>query len=226
MFAKLSELLRSPDPPGSRLRDEAARYGRDCVHKRQSVDSIIRQFAGERALTPDLRLIDETMSIVLTAYFDELAREARRDPVTDLPNRAAFDKALLVEIARAKRYSRQLSLIIADVDDFKLINDSLGHPAGDRLLAQIGEVLRRTLRRTDHVFRFGGDEFAALCPETSSPYLIGALRRVEENLKGIEECDARLSWGLATCPVDADDPTTLIEIADQRLYEQKRQRKC
>jgi diguanylate cyclase (GGDEF)-like protein len=211
--------------PAARLHDEAIRCGRNCARQRHSVESIVRFLANERAFVTDARLVDEALSAVLTGYFDELVVEALRDPVTGLPNRAAFEKALNVEIARAKRYSRELSLIIADVDDFKLINDRLGHPSGDRVLAQISEILQKTLRRTDHVFRFGGDEFAALCPETSSTYLMGALRRVEENLRGITECDARLSWGLATCPGDADDASTLIEIADQRLYEQKRRRK-
>jgi len=224
MLSRLSELLRSQTAPAA-LREEAIRCGRNCARQRQSVESIVRFLANERTIVTDGRLVDDALSAVLTGYFDELVVDALRDPVTGLPNRASFEKALLLEIGRAKRYGRELSLIIADIDDFKLINDRLGHPAGDRVLAKVGEVLSKTLRRTDHVFRFGGDEFAALCPETSSQYLIGALRRVEENLMGIIECEARLSWGLATCPADADDAETLIGIADQRLYEQKRRRK-
>lgn len=92
--------------------------------------------------------------------------QARHDELTGLPNRRAFVEALSAEIARVRRSGSPLSVVVADLDNFKDINDAFGHPAGDTCLVAIGCVLRDTLRQYDSCFRWGGDEFALVLPET------------------------------------------------------------
>src|SRR5436305_1676198 len=98
-------------------------------------------------------------------------REARRladvDALTGLHNRRYFHETLLREVARAHRYSRKLALIVFDVDDFKHVNDRVGHLAGDAVLAEVAERVRSVLRRADVPCRVGGDEFAVMMPEST-----------------------------------------------------------
>jgi diguanylate cyclase (GGDEF)-like protein len=96
------------------------------------------------------------------------ARElAELDPLTSLHNRRLFYEFLAREIARARRYERSLSLIVFDVDDFKRINDRIGHPAGDAVLIAIADCVRSVVRETDIACRYGGDEFCVIVPESS-----------------------------------------------------------
>ena len=158
----------------------------------------------------------------LAQHNHALTAAARRDALTGLPNRAAFEQHLQDEIARARRYGRTLALALFDVDRFKLINDRFGHPAGDEALRLIARVLQSSLRQSDAVFRYGGDEFAALCPETPREVMARVLERLEENLRGLgDERRADLlsvSWGVAAWPADATEITELLRVADARLY--------
>ncbi len=159
-----------------------------------------------------------------------LAERAECDPVTELPNRAAFNRKLRDEIERAQRYRRELSLVLFDVDRFKSVNDQFGHQAGDRILAQVARILKSSLRQSDAVFRYGGDEFAAICPETSGDAVARALLRLESNVKAwhfesslSEHLD--VSWGVASFPADSTEETDLISKADERLYTCKKARR-
>ena len=98
---------------------------------------------------------------------------ARMDFLTGLPNRRAFDEYLKTEMNRAIRYGRHLSLLIIDIDNFKSVNDSLGHQWGDRVLQEIASILKRNVREPDFIARFGGEEFAVILPETE---LAGAVQ--------------------------------------------------
>lgn len=222
----------------------------------KEVETIFRDAAGIRMAANDaLRRYAERMSkdeliefqSVLSAKLDELlATEIRRlierralawaeqseyDPVTALPNRAAFNRKLRGEIERARRYHRGLSVVLFDIDRFKSVNDRFGHPAGDRILAEVAGVLKSSLRQSDAVFRYGGDEFVAVCPETSGDAMANALRRLESNMPALrieprlqghlaEHLD--ISWGVASFPADAAEEDELIRIADDRLYAYKR----
>ena len=97
---------------------------------------------------------------------DQAEHLARHDELTGLPNRRAFTETLAAEVARVRRSGSPLSVVVADLDAFKRINDTYGHPAGDACLASIGGVLRETLRQYDSCFRWGGDEFTLILPET------------------------------------------------------------
>lgn len=96
----------------------------------------------------------------------ELAEQAIRDPLTGLTNRRYFDEALAQHIETARRYDRPLSLVLFDLDEFKVLNDTCGHEAGDIALKTFARLLLQTARKADIICRIGGDEFAVILPET------------------------------------------------------------
>jgi diguanylate cyclase (GGDEF)-like protein len=210
----------------------------DLATLRSSVNDIARRRAHELSKDQLIELqsglnarLDELFAVEIERLIERRAlavsEQAERDPVTTLPNRAAFDRRLRDEIARARRYGRELSVVLFDVDRFKSVNDQFGHPAGDQALLQVARILKSSLRQSDAVFRYGGDEFAAVCPETSGAAMAHVLRRLDSNLRvpGIEAHSSRqlgLSWGAASFPADAVEEGELIRIADERLYDCKR----
>ncbi|HWP59645.1 MAG TPA: GGDEF domain-containing protein [Candidatus Acidoferrales bacterium] len=110
-------------------------------------------------------------------------QEALRDPLTGLFSRREFERRLEIEFARAKRYRRRLSLLMLDIDNFKQVNDTHGHPWGDRVLARIAEDLQRQTRLSDLVCRFGGEEFVIILPETDLEDAALVANRVREAIK-------------------------------------------
>jgi diguanylate cyclase (GGDEF)-like protein len=158
----------------------------------------------------------------------ELSHAATVDPLTGLFNRRHFATRIEEEIERARRYSLELSLLLIDVDDFKRLNDELGHLAGDYLLRQIAEVLKRSVRVFDVCTRFGGEEFAILMPGSGvNNAMIVAERiraRVEQASRetGLLPAHLRItvSLGLATLGTDPT-PHELIARADRALYRAK-----
>jgi diguanylate cyclase len=167
----------------------------------------------------------------VVAYFDratsELAHEARHDQQTGLLHHQAFVGELELELQRATRYGHGLSLVFIDLDRFKEINDTLGHPAGDRVLKRLGRLLRESLRGSDLAGRMGGDEFAAYlveADEEAGPHLLARLTDRMDELIAVEELPAGCSFsaGVAHFPDEAGDADALFRLADQRLYEAKR----
>ena len=159
-------------------------------------------------------------------HLEEQRQKALQDPLTGLPNRAAWDERLELEVARQQRYGGQLLLAVLDVDHFKRINDSFGHLAGDRVLKIIANELRRRLRKTDFIARFGGEEFALLLPETPGD---SGLKLLDSLRSGIQECpfhfkgariEVTLSGGLANF-AEKDIAENVFERADQALYQAK-----
>ncbi|MEO6724468.1 MAG: GGDEF domain-containing protein [Blastocatellia bacterium] len=156
-----------------------------------------------------------------------LTQMAELDPLTQLPNRAAFERRLHNEAVRARRYGRDFSLVLFDVDNFKSVNDRFGHMAGDQVLAGVARELQLLLRQSDAVFRYGGDEFIALCPETSPPATNALLKRLEDNLHNYPAqpeltAGISVSWGISSFPADTADVDELIRLADRRLYDCKK----
>jgi diguanylate cyclase (GGDEF)-like protein len=152
--------------------------------------------------------------------YEAEALRSRRDRLTGLPNRRAFDERLGVELARAQRYDRPLSLCLLDLDGFKGINDRLGHPAGDEVLRAVAEILK-TSRQADDCFRIGGDEFAILMPETAAEAARIAAERIAADVRDANLGDGELnaSFGLAT-GTDRDE-SALLEATDRALLEAK-----
>ena len=164
----------------------------------------------------------------------ELRAEAKADVKTGLANARHLREVLAHELDRAARYQRPLSLLVADLDFLRDVNNNHGHLAGDAVLAGIGDVLRTELRQTDIPARFGGEEFCVVLPETSATkatQLAERIRRaVEERLfeaGRAEPLRVTVSVGVATFPADADGAEELLGAADGALYEAKsRGRNC
>jgi diguanylate cyclase (GGDEF)-like protein len=167
------------------------------------------------------------MAIVSAQQMEALRVLAEQDPLTGLPNRRAFMRDLENEVERARRYGHPLTLAIGDVDRFKQINDTLGHPAGDRALCAVAETLRAGLRSNDGAFRLGGDEFALLLPETAREDAIEVVRRLDTAFRASAPerfTDLQMSVGVATLHDEEIDAESLIRQADAALYEHKRRR--
>ncbi len=151
-----------------------------------------------------------------------------RDNLTGLLNRAHFEERLATELMRTSRHHRPLALAIIDVDQFKRVNDTAGHLAGDEVLREVGVRLTKTVRRTDLCARFGGDEFALAFIDTS---VADAAAKLEEIRRTVSATPIPLriqavvtitcSAGVAVAPLDGADATTLIGIADSRLLAAK-----
>ena len=157
----------------------------------------------------------------LIARFADAARE---DPVTGLRNRRGFDETFELEVERARRAGRSLTLLLGDLDHFKRVNDRLGHPRGDDALRRAAEVLRATNRRIDLVARVGGEEFAVLLPDSDER---GAHIAAERMRHAIREAFAEdpvtltISFGIACLPQHGEATEDLMESADQALYTAK-----
>ena len=150
-----------------------------------------------------------------------------REPLTGLPGRRVFEDRLAQSLARLDRHPSTVAVMFLDLDRFKLINDSLGHAAGDRLLIAVAERLRRTLRRQDSVARLGGDEFAILCQDVDGePAMVAIARRLAEAVRRPLTIDGRdvettASLGIALA-TDADAlPAELMRDADVAMYRAK-----
>jgi diguanylate cyclase len=150
-----------------------------------------------------------------------------REPLTGLPGRRVFEDRLAQSLARLDRHPSTVAVMFLDLDRFKVINDSLGHAAGDRLLIAVAERLRRTLRRQDSVARLGGDEFAILCQDVDGePAMVAIARRLAEAVRRPLTIDGRdvettASLGIALA-TDADTaPAELMRDADVAMYRAK-----
>jgi diguanylate cyclase (GGDEF)-like protein len=171
---------------------------------------------------------DAAAALVSGRHLGELRFLADHDPLTRLLNRRAFVNRLDGEVARGRRYGRSFGLVIADLDDFKQLNDRYGHAAGDEALVAFGRVLREALRKPDDAFRIGGDEFALLLAEASEDDARHVVSRVEALLEQLAHAgepwaaDLSASFGCGACPEDAADAPTLFRLADEAQYDAKR----
>ena len=151
--------------------------------------------------------------------------KARIDELTGLLNRRTLDEMIDDEISRHSRYGGVFSLAILDLDSFKTYNDTYGHPEGDILLRQVGQVIKGAIRTADRAFRYGGDEFAILLPQTSIDDALQVTERVRDRISSdINSGDIRVtaSIGLANWPDDGVSHTDIIAAADVTLYRAKR----
>ena len=159
-------------------------------------------------------------------------REARQladlDALTGLHNRRYFHETLSREVARAQRYGRRLALIVLDLDDFKAINDRIGHLAGDAVIAESAERVRDVVRSADIACRVGGDEFAVIMPESTLADADQLYRRLQATVSARPVGQAgRLSFSAGVAElVPDDDPTAFFERSDEALYRAKERGKA
>jgi diguanylate cyclase (GGDEF)-like protein/PAS domain S-box-containing protein len=167
------------------------------------------------------------MEISLVERESQLERLAKHDPLTDLPNRLYFNSRLQEEILRSNRFKHSLAVMFLDIDDFKKINDSLGHDTGDILLKEVAQRIGESLRNTDIVSRLGGDEFTILLPELNliEGAGIAAGKIIESVSKPYYIKDFELyvtiSIGIAIYPDDGQDADTIVKNADTAMYDVK-----
>jgi len=162
-------------------------------------------------------------AIANARQFREARQLADLDALTGLHNRRYFHETLAREVARAHRYDRQLALIVLDIDDFKAINDRIGHLAGDGVLAETADRVREAVRSADVACRVGGDEFAVILPESTTDdadQLYHRLRGAISSRPVVHAGRLFVSAGIAEL-VAGDDPTAFFERADEALYRAK-----
>ena len=159
----------------------------------------------------------------------EMSRLAQHDSLTGLPNRVLFNDRLTQAISLAMRQDKQLAVLFVDLDQFKKINDSLGHAVGDKLLQSVAGRLVNCVRRTDTVSRLGGDEFVVLLSQVeheedaavSARKILRAL--AAPHTVDDKNLDISMSVGVSTYPSDAADAESLMNKADTAMYEAKKQ---
>lgn len=161
----------------------------------------------------------------LRSQNEELEKLSLTDGLTGLSNRRELVQRLNEEVVRIRRSKRPLSVLMADVDNFKKYNDAFGHPEGDEVLKQVARILRESARDVDCVARYGGEEFCIMLPETSIDGALQAAERIRARVEAAEFPGQRitLSLGAATLPDDGDTPDEVIAAADEALYQAKRE---
>jgi diguanylate cyclase (GGDEF)-like protein len=202
-----------------------------------AIQEMLRELRTQRGAIAELesemrtRLANRTDALQRT--IGTLRQQATRDPLTGLFNRRFLDEYLSQSVQRHLKQRKDLCVLMMDVDHFKLLNDALGHAAGDDLLKAVGQLIRSTIRGEDVGFRFGGDEFVILLPggtvesgRALADRLVSLVDALGKTIKVVPK-PPRLSVGLATLlgGDGASTPQALLGMADRALYEVKRARK-
>lgn len=162
-----------------------------------------------------------------SVYHDELYKQATLDPLTRVFNRKHFNQEIENEFQRARRYGRPLSMLLMDLDHFKRVNDTYGHPAGDYVLKKTAEVVRDSLRAQDIFARYGGEEFALLLPETTNENGFALAEKLRAKIQqtvyefGGTKIPVTMSLGLATLKAGHAGFDDLVGDADRNLYAAK-----
>jgi len=157
---------------------------------------------------------------------EEHKRRATHDGLTGLPNRDAYQNRLEEELNRKSRYGGPLTLVIADVDFFKRINDNYGHLAGDKVLQLLAKAMRKSLRDVDFIGRYGGEEFVILMPETNAQEALAATEKLRIKVENSpfnfrkERVPITMSFGISEFHA-LEDGETVFERADKALYQAK-----
>lgn len=177
-----------------------------------------------------LTLVGNHVALIIDKIklFQEARRLAITDGLTGLYNTRYFYKTLDLEIARTNRYGNPFSLMLFDIDNFKLLNDTYGHQAGDEALQELASILKSSSRETDTVVRYGGEEFIIILPNTPEEETIFLANRIRNAVQETtfivnskERVNITLSGGIASYPKNASDAKSLLNAADAALYSAK-----
>ncbi|MCM8795853.1 MAG: sensor domain-containing diguanylate cyclase [Candidatus Omnitrophica bacterium] len=173
------------------------------------------------------------LAIENSQLFELTVYSSHTDHLTDLWNHGYFQYLLQTELEKAKANNQPLSLIMLDMDDFKVYNDKFGHQAGDRLLKELATLLKAQSRKMDFVCRYGGEEFTIILPQTTKKEAFLLAERLRENIKDhpftheeiLPAKRLTVSLGVATFPEDGNSPSELISASDKALYQAKQKGK-
>lgn len=187
----------------------------------------------QRFTKDELNLLEALLCCLIyplrnATLFHQALKRAHTDPLTKVNNRGAFDDALQREIKRAHRNDQPLSLIFADVDHFKSINDHYGHHCGDLALTSVAGWIVETVRATDMVFRYGGEEFCVLSPDTGRDGALLIAERIRSAVEshtlayGMSVMNLTVSVGVGTLRA-TDTADSLVYRADEAMYQAKKQ---
>ena len=190
-----------------------------------------REFDAEKLELLSVLSSFATMSIDHARLYARTLQLACTDGLTGLYNHRQFKKTFIEEVARAKRYSKPLAVILLDVDDFKKFNDTYGHPNGDIVLQEMAVMLKELLRDCDSLFRYGGEEFVTLLPETPLAEAVKVAERIRifvetespRFLTGITKTHGiTVSVGVAALPDHGADTQSLLQKVDDLMYQAKK----
>jgi len=209
------------DPSTGSVEISIYREGCEAVYQRQVSGLFDRQ---EKQIGQVITLNDVTERVELHRKIEHLSAT---DPLTTAYNRRAFTTYSEQEIARAYRYQRNLSILLLDVDNFKEINDLFGHQRGDDILIEIVRTMSKTVRSTDMIFRFGGDEFVLLLVETDGAEAGKTAERIRAELEEIpvgihEGVKINVSISVGVTSLEAEDShSSMLQRVDRALYQAK-----
>jgi diguanylate cyclase (GGDEF)-like protein len=169
------------------------------------------------------------LAIEDSQLYEKTVMRAHMDSLTELWNHGYFQYILQTEMEKARATNAPLSLMMLDIDDFKIYNDMLGHQAGDRLLKELAFVLKNQSRKMDYVCRYGGEEFTIILPQTEKKEAFMIAERIRLDVEKyafnheeiLPQKKFTVSLGLATFPEDGHSPSEIISASDKRLYEAK-----
>jgi len=187
----------------------------------------------DRRILSQFPYIFSQFSILMerSILYEKLQKISITDSLTSLANRRYFMYRYEEEFKRSKRMHLKFSLIMIDVDNFKLLNDTKGHMVGDMVLREVSNILKDNVRDIDFVARYGGEEFIIILPETDKSSAVYAAERIREkisvkNIKAYDEnIKITLSFGVSSFPENASSLDMLLEVADKALYQSKNQGK-
>lgn len=203
-------------------------WGQVIEHKHMMSEALGRNVRITVATLDYLSNVTDEMTsptLISEAYAAEIANLSMRDGMTGLYNHSSCYELLELEFRSHRRYGAGISLILMDIDNFKLVNDQHGHQEGDRILVELAIILTEQVRDSDICCRFGGEEFIAILPFTSSPAEASEIaERIRKKATTIMCGDNRItiSAGIAVCDQSIRSPRALIESADRALYRAKR----
>ncbi len=226
-------------PPPGRHGSDPSRHNGDTYRSPSNGDGVVKDTASTRArqLEAAMREIDalvklnmrlEKKSALLAKSLENARRFAYHDELTGLPNRRLLFDHFKEAVARAKRQHNRVVLLFLDLDDFKVINDSVGHVAADRLLQQVASRLTARIRGSDTACRYGGDELVILLTDIDTrDDAFAATEKIRTELTEPYEIDGtpvrvNVSIGSAAWPDDGKDCLALIKVADTAMYREKR----
>ncbi len=231
-----STVIKAGDKLFEKWRNHGIELLAPLMYKNQimGIIAVGKKLSGEPYSQPEIEILSlmanmASVGISNAKLYHKMELISVTDELTNLYNYRFLKKQLNDEISRARRFNHVMSLVIFDVDNFKHYNDTLGHPAGDKVLRELGQLLRASARQSDIVSRYGGEEFCAILPEVN---VEGAWHFSERFRKQVEEYHfynekvqpagkITISVGAACFPEDAESENELLEKADKAMYKAK-----